>query len=1173
MLVSQFGHGRLQLPLTADMFSVEPGGSTTQTYTLYFAIQGENPVGCNIPSSLVGPFTVNPGERLVVAVPDTIKAAGEAWTGYSLSAASTNDVAQLVQLARFAALPATIVLEHDEHFKRSQTVNQPANLPTATVPGMRRGVLNNAASQPLGYVYEFRPDSNLPENDFVLEGVLTGQWVRVGGFSRTVTDIEEPGGCGQDIRGVSEAVVEVEPYACDGSNGTARTFWLTNYSGDAIESGQRVMITVSLNEIPRSALFEGLLRVKFLGYVNTLTGALRTTTASSEPFPGVNQEILFENKKSDLLFPDDLEPNEAYALEIYPNFRPEYLNNLIPQGGVVKIFPTIAVQAGAFDESGDSLGDSIFNTYDRGICLPMPGSAVRCLKRSGRVNSRVFRAVAPTIVTGFLNGILNQQVRINGNGVAYRGSGTQESGEAIRAIVDCGTGLSKLSPLSPSVTLSASQGIEVTLNYPTVVRTNYPDRLIPGQAATLNAPFVSVFIVLDDGVTTEIRRFSSLPVIPGATQVFAITDWTNGTVVGSLPSDPSNWFGLFAAVGATAVAAGTGTFPAGDIQVAYAFEYDGTTATRISHDPIDGCIHTATLTLAQIESASAYWVEPATTLAELRSVPSSQRVPWQELKVTAIAEPYFFDPTSYGVDDGTPTALFARPSDIPAEQPGRWTLKRSNRFLVVSDIPTSLTPGIKDDLRIVLKVDDQDPDHGKTYQYDGSTWEFKGVLRGRKGDNGEIIVFEDPPTSLTPGTLNAVAIVLNSDPLDLDNGKVYRYTGSDWVFLGKLGEGAGIVNVPPTVVTSDGFGNFVVDANLNRAFALTLDNAQNCTIDVSNVEDGSYFDIYFSWNNNNPPLSLNYLGGFRWLDGHTPKPDFGVSVGSDAPICRLSCRYMNAFTGLVTDVSPRVPMMPLDPVTVDILDSMTGYYSDAQAQRIDRFVRSLKFAGIWDTIQVLHIYAAPNSTDATYNWIPNFSATLVPGANPFEAWKGFITDDPMEVPAIYEDIQTVGIWSLTSDLLSGVDLGLQQLDATNGNQTTQLQLRNSMNETVGEVQSNPAASASSSSGEGWFAVSREVGSPNDTQHLYVNGIRVASQLTPTVTPVSLPGQNFAIGGIRTIDVDASTNTITDPITRQYSAAVFATTDWTPLQHRIFYDSLREYLSVPRVFGGGGGGGD
>lgn len=626
-LISQYAHGRAQLPFTSANLTVSTGGTVTTPRTLYFCLQGENPVGYNLPSTIVGPLTIHAGEQLTLTLTEDLYTAGERWTAFNLSASESNTPSSFVQLARVPCfdssdnrlvLPASLVLSTDEAFKLSVTVADSSALPTAgLVPGMRRGVFS------LGFVYEYDPRSNLPTDGVETLAATLGRWGRVGAFTNAVTDTAQAAGCAQDIQYINELVVRAPRYAVDNSNGTAMGFWLANTGTQAIPSGQRVMIAVLLNEIPRSATFEGLLWAHFRGYANLSTGLVRTTNADGSTMRGLDTPIQFENKKTDLLFEDDLQPGEAYWLDLYPRFLPEYLNNGVVNQTRLKILCSIAPQAGAFAEGGGALGDRIYAEYDRGLCVPIVGAGVQVLKRSGLVNSRAFLAVGPTNVSPLLPNTAGQQIRINGNGAVYLGSGSVLDTEATRAVVDLLAGVSNACPLSAPVFVegvSNDQALSVTLAYPSngttaTVRADYPDPLLAGSTkAKLNALYVTLYV----SIGSVIKQFTNHLVVDGATQTIVLDDWNAGTVITAIPGAPNARFCLFEALSASAAAvSGGANFPDGNATVAFAFQYDGTTVSAISHARADGCLHTAVMDLADVEEAIQYWGPAVATFAAL----------------------------------------------------------------------------------------------------------------------------------------------------------------------------------------------------------------------------------------------------------------------------------------------------------------------------------------------------------------------------------------------------------------------------------------------------------------------------------------------------------------------------------------------------------------------------
>jgi hypothetical protein len=571
----------------------------------------------------------------------------------------------------------------NEHFALGAVVANPAALPSNPPPGMRRGVTSNSANQPLNYYYEYVAGDTSTVNDLTVLPAPAGRWLRVGSFSSEITTITAPGGCDRDLSQLAETDVRPIAYPCDGADSLTRVYWLHNTGSSAIPSGQRVVLSVSVNDVPRSAKFEGLVLMRFLGYANTADGTLRTTLPDTTPMRGVGEWKLFENNKSDFLFEDDLQVGEAYALEIKLNLIPEYFGGLIPPNATVKIYPTIAKQAGSYSEAGRALGDMIYPEYDRCLCLPIAGGGVRCLKGSGMVSSRSFDAVAAEDILG-LAANATTRILINGDGDRFAESSVRPKlpTEAVRAIVKKDSGSSNPSPWSNPVTLT-NQGLQISLTYPTTIRANYPDQLIAGQTAQLNAPIVDIFIRIG-GV---IRRFTE-GVIPGNTQVITIPNWTAGEIISSLPTAPNVTFSLYAPVSASGAGLGVGDFN-GSAEIAYAFTYDGNAVTAISHSPIDGCIPTLTLSIAQTEESAKSWAPAVGSTAALRAIPRSARHPYQSRYNAETNDPYRFDPASMGVDSGAADSRYVRPNDISAGNSGRWVMDDSAVWLTGAGVPAA----------------------------------------------------------------------------------------------------------------------------------------------------------------------------------------------------------------------------------------------------------------------------------------------------------------------------------------------------------------------------------------------------------------------------------------------------------------------------------------------------
>lgn len=672
----QYGSGRSQLPFSASDIDIVPGGGTTTATTLYFALQGWNPAGVNLLSDIIGPITIGVGEKLEITVPEDARGDGEAWEAFVISAAPTNTPSAFVQLAKITAingsglpldLPLTITLSSDSHFQLSAVVATVGAMPAAPVNGMLRRV--TALGGQVFEFYDTLPWAAWPSNGQTVLPAVGGVWIlKPGNFSSYVAQTTDAGGCDRALDQIADTLVRAPRYGLDGE-GVRRTLWIRNLSSEVIPAGTRVIFSCTVNDIPQP---DGLLWGAFLGYAAPSTGGLRLASIDGDDFPDIGVEKVLENRKTDFALPDDLEPGEAYAVQIFPSFTFAQLNGRAIAKGVVRIVPALGVQFGSYNEMGKALGDWIYPTDDKGWVVPRFSFSTLVLKRSGIVNARSFLGVGAATIGGLAANQANQLIAINGNGAVYRVN-TLGQGEALRAILSTEAGVTAACALSAGVTLGGGQGILITCTYPSngttaTIRPDYPDA-IAGLAnkAELNPTSICLYVKIG----STLKRFPGRGFVDGVSQAFTLNDWDAGELIGSIPASSSADFGLFAPLAAVAVASGGGNFPAGTCQVAFAFEYDGYAVTKISHNIQQGCIPVPSLTLAEMEQSTRYWGSYV-EMDDITAIPQDKVVAWQSRRTTG-GIPIIFNPQSMRSADGVSTWL---PSWIAADQPGRWEVDR-----------------------------------------------------------------------------------------------------------------------------------------------------------------------------------------------------------------------------------------------------------------------------------------------------------------------------------------------------------------------------------------------------------------------------------------------------------------------------------------------------------------
>jgi hypothetical protein len=713
---SQFGSGRAQLPFASSSVTTAAGAATSQALTRYFAISGANPAGLTQLSPIVGPVALAAGQRVSIALAAALKLAGESWESIVISASTTSDPASFVQIAR-AAVGATVTLETDAQLALPVAVASAAALPSNPVGGMLRSI----ASQ----VFEFVPGSARPVSSDVL-GAVGGQWItRPGNFNTQITDTTAGGGCDRALDLVGSTPLRTPIYGVDGSDGAPRTFWLLNDDTTPIAAGTRVGISILLNGIPQTEAFAGLLQVRFLGYANPVTGNRRTIDADGDTFDWLDADRGIEPGKFDLRLPDALQPGEAFAFAVYPNFTAAALNGRVP-AGVLSIAPFLYVEAGRYSELGEVFGDRLFPQNDRGFVVPRTGLSLLALSRSGSIASRTFFDQAASEVYGLQPNTANQTIAINGNGAMYVRAGTLQAGEGKRAIASTEPGETVLSPWSPA-TVSAGS-LRATLAYPSdgttaQIRANYPDAIagLTGKAK-LNAPNVRIYGKLSN----DIRLLGTYALIDGSIQAIDLPSWAAAPAA-TLPT-PADDFGLFTPTSTAAAVTGAGDYPIG-VQIAYSFVYDDSTVTRISHSAIDGCVYTSRLSFDRIERSAEAWAEPTKTVVLLRQVTAGERSPYQSRYLAEKGNPYRFDPESRESDDGDRAI---RPNDIIAADAGRWIRDDGSQILYGSAEPDDSIgePGDYYFLR------EPHPQAGLLYFKQFGGWVSVINLKGDKGDPG-----------------------------------------------------------------------------------------------------------------------------------------------------------------------------------------------------------------------------------------------------------------------------------------------------------------------------------------------------------------------------------------------------------------------------------------------------
>lgn len=581
--------------------AVSDDGAISTAGTLYFSFQLQNRAGYNI-GSVSEAIAYTTGQQITITIPESVQQPGWDIHYFILSAGTTPDPGTFIQIARVPGyqwglgiepqslrtlLPVDIVLSHDSHIALAPSVPTLADLPTGVerLDGQIRWVTAEAK------FFEYRADSTLTLSIDVIAADV-GQWVRVGSASTYVSDTTSGMGCDRTITSINPAtVIPTPPYPGQAASNSKvlpaweEQLWIYNNDTNVLPAGHEFGIELEYNNKRSPDLLSGLFLIKFKGFVNTATGAIRTTTSTGVDFPNCGGYFSWTPRITTLFVTsDDLQLGEAIALAVKPFFSNAELNNQVTPGSLIGVLPSIRTQSGDYNPLGKFVpGGAVFNIGDRYRVVPNTGLSVDILSGAALVASYDFPEKPRRTISGLLLNTSGQKVVINGNGAVFAESPTYfpSGSEAIRAIVGTPAGESAAGAWSDYRVIAAGQSIVVTLAYPSIIRADYPDVIASSDKGIFNPFAVTIYLQRQD--TEEIRSFTGFLVIAGASQEFTITSWADGTVLSALPIAASD-FSLFAPSIVTLAIDTGGNFPTTSYRAAYSFVYDGAQITSISHN-------------------------------------------------------------------------------------------------------------------------------------------------------------------------------------------------------------------------------------------------------------------------------------------------------------------------------------------------------------------------------------------------------------------------------------------------------------------------------------------------------------------------------------------------------------------------------------------------------------
>lgn len=590
MSISSYSSLRGQTPSVT--FAVTTGGFLSAG-SLWFCVQALNRVGRNLLST---PVQLTWGANAAIAITISDRATGEEVYEYVISAAATNDPTAMRLLlsvrarnnltvgsvvypgqGTYKTLPLSVELTQDSQTAIAPSVATPDDLPTANLlHGMVRFI--TSTSEYVAY-------------DDYSETWITDSLSLISTYLAATTDA---GGCDRPLGELTPSDLKYQPpaYGGNGSDSYPVALWYSNglaeESGAAEPQGTRLTLQLAANGRNITAAFSGRAYFKFLGYVRRSTGVLDTS------IPGVGDTIVWTAEDSPIELPQDLPKGYAAAYELFFRFRNAELQSVLQRGVQITTLLYPEGLLGKPDSSWAIVGDVVLPDGDLMRILPVSGGVRRL---PGKCLVGGYRS--PSVGETELIGLPEEQPVIKitvsaalAGAIAYRlPADNVLTTEAVRAVVSTMGGITGSSMLTDAVTIADdTEAIRVTIDYPTAIRSDYPDR-IAGQTAAFNAPLVRIYVIAA-GIIHQLPDLTPTP----PTQTIDITTLDDALVIDDLPIAPNPEFGLFGyeeiAAAVQSVSPATTDLVAGSYQVAIAYYYSTSNdrVTAISHSESDGCI-------------------------------------------------------------------------------------------------------------------------------------------------------------------------------------------------------------------------------------------------------------------------------------------------------------------------------------------------------------------------------------------------------------------------------------------------------------------------------------------------------------------------------------------------------------------------------------------------------
>lgn len=705
-----YANSRIVLPNTCWSVITSTGGSLSPT-NLYFSLQTENRIGRNL--LLISPLvSISTNNKITITITSEAKLPIEEIFNYIIGVSTSSVPNTFSQIAKIpvtssTTFPLTLVISRDIFLRTGYiTSDNISNIPSADLlHGMRIGYNGTG----LVYEYDSLDSTSEVDNQFVLLSSNIKRFKARGGFSTYISSVYDVDGSRLDLREENDISPILSSYGTDGSDSPSIRLWLDNASG-SVAVGTRITLTVKLNELVKTNLFDRKIRYIFEGIVDLDTCILRTTLRDGiTPFEKLGIPLIFNSNNPNFSLEEDLLIGEALSFSFYLNFLGAELNDFIPEGSIISIYPSFVSNVGSYVAGGEIIGDCIFSEEGRRRVLPSTtNTGLEILSGSGLIKNYTFPLLPKTTILGLIPNTTNQKVFINNLGNCFLAPTNLPNSSAIRAIISTTSGQTSTTSWSSYVSITQNSNFTLTLTLPTSIRSTYPDVIATSLTNFVIGRYV---IYIQRQSNSEIRKFevNYNSNITSNTFSISLLDWNSGTVVSSVPSatNTSLDFNLYdLPYFVTNSGLGSG-FSIGSYRFSIAYSYDGNQVTSISHDTAKGCILELDMPLSQALNSMKYLGEPLfkEQLLSLDTtyIPDGQR---RSLKGT---DSSYLDLVFHKYQTGAANNVSSfKPGMISTTSPGIWKEKESGLNLdqVSNYVYSSIFPNLSTLNDFIRSVDE-----------------------------------------------------------------------------------------------------------------------------------------------------------------------------------------------------------------------------------------------------------------------------------------------------------------------------------------------------------------------------------------------------------------------------------------------------------------------------------